>query len=729
MTAAVFLTLFCQATLPAASWNGVVIDTSTRAGIAHALVTVVGERGSARTNAGGRFQWTTEVPSGPITVIVILPDGNVAAPIRVATWARGEELVLTIQPAVAEGVTISGVAPTIDTAPGAATVLLPRADLELRNPATLTQALENVPGVGVVSDGGQGAVPALRGLARGRSSILVDGSRVSTERRAGPNASFLDPANIDSIEVARGPGSVAYGSDSFGGVIAVRTRRATPGTPLRARVSGTIGAGVPERRGEIELSRGFESDAVLVSARAREFDDYRAPSGTVPNSGWRDGGFSARWDHGTGARTWSIAWQTGLNRAIGRPRSDSATIVATTPFEDSNRLTGSYEARSARWFSHVRLDGLLGSARERTDQDRLATARQPRNVTQAETSYRDAQVRITADHTVGNFWLQTGADVQQRYGLQSDDTTVAYDLPGTIVSIDTNPSIASAHRTSLGVFSQAAAQVSPRIRLSGGVRGDAVRNVNAGGYFGDRRVTNGAVAGVASAGFSLTPRTTITAQIARGFRDPTLTDRFYRGPVGRGFIEGNPDLRPETSRQVDVTVRRDFSFVRLSAALYDYRITNLVERYVVGGTNFFYRNRGEARLRGAEIEAQASLRRDVVVEVSAQTSSGRDGDTGSPIDDVAPRALTFVLRHAHGSKIGSYFRLAAVGRHSDAGPSEVPTPGFVAMDAGTMWRLSSRFEMRAAARNLLNQSWYSNAGPRWVYAPGRNGSITFGVLF
>ena len=43
----------------------------------------------------------------------------------------------------------------------------------------------------------------------------------------------------------------------------------------------------------------------------------------------------------------------------------------------------------------------------------------------------------------------------------------------------------------------------------------------------------------------------MTAQVARGFRDPILSDRFYRGPVGRGFIEGNPDLKPETSLQFD----------------------------------------------------------------------------------------------------------------------------------------------------------------------------------
>jgi outer membrane receptor protein involved in Fe transport len=708
--------------------SGRVIDRSSR-GIADAQVTLVGERGVARTDASGRFVWTSTTPPTAVTIIVILPDGRVARPIRLADWPAASDVLLVAEPAVVESLTVPGVAPTIDTAVGASTTLLPRADLELRAPATLAQALENVAGVGVVSDGGQGAVPAIRGLARGRSLIMVDGSRVSTERRAGPNASFLDPADIDSVEIARGPGSVAYGSDAFGGVIAVRTRRAAYGEKLHLRVSGTAGAGIPERRGELELAGAFEDNAVLVTARAREFDDYRSPSATVPNSGWRDGGVSVRWDHGRGTRTWSIGWQTGLNREIGRPRSDSAAIIVTTPFEDSHRLTASYETRTPGWFKNLRFNGSFGLARERTDQDRLASSRQPRSLTQADTSYRDAQLRVTSDRSIKGVWVQTGMDVQGRYGLESTDTSVAYDLTGAIISVDANPSIASAHRSGVGVFGQATAQVMPRVRLSGGLRGDTVRNVNVDGYFGDRRVVNSALAAIAGAAVSLTPRATVTAQIARGFRDPTLTDRFYRGPVGRGFIEGNPDLLPETSRQVDVTGRWDFDAVRFSAAYYDYEIANLVERYVVGGTNFFYRNRGRARVRGAEIEAQASLWSGAALEFSAQTSRGRDADTGVPIDDVAPQAVTIALRHAAGTRIGSYIRAAAISRHTLAGPSEVPTPGYVAIDAGTVWRATPRIEVRAVVRNALDRQWYSNAGPRWVYAPGRNGSMTIAVMF
>jgi outer membrane receptor protein involved in Fe transport len=454
MVAIVLLWLLCQTPAPAAPTGGMVVDARSRSPISGAEVMLVGQRGAVRTDAGGRFRWTTPPPPAPVTIVVILPDGHVARPIHLTEWVSSGDLVLAAEPAITEAVTISGVAATIDTAPAASTTLLPRADLDMREPATLSQALENVPGVGFIAEG-QGAVPAIRGLARGRSLILVDGGRVSTERRAGANASFLDPAAIDSIEVARGPASVAYGSDAFGGVIAVRTRKGAYRAPLTARATGTVGLGIPEGSADIELSRGSAADAFLVGVRARAFGDYRAPAGDVPNSGWRDAGVSGRWDHDGGGHTWSIGWQTGLGRDIGRPRSDSAAIVATTPYDDSHRLTATYERQSAGWFRNVRVDGLFDVSRDRTQQDRVATTKQPRNLVQSDLSSREVQVRMTGDHTLGPVRFEAGADLNGRYGFETTDTTVAYNLAGSITSIQTNPSIASAHRTALGIFSQA----------------------------------------------------------------------------------------------------------------------------------------------------------------------------------------------------------------------------------------------------------------------------------
>lgn len=710
------------------AWDGTVVDARTRAPIAGAEVTVVGVRGTERTDPGGHFAWPSLQAGALVTVVVILPDGRVARPVHLRIPDAAGATVLAPEPAVAESVTIHGVAPTIDRSDGAATIFLPGPDVRLRAPSTLVEALENVPGVGGISEG-RGVVPAIRGLARGRSLILVDGARATSERRAGANASFLDLDAIDSIEVARGPGSVAYGSDAFGGIVAVRTRGPDPRAPLQARVSGTLGAGIPQKEAAVEIGSGYGAGGVLVAVHARDVDDYRAPAGAVPNSGWRDGGIRSIWEHDTGARRWSAGWRSDLGRQIGRPRSDTAAIVTTSPFEDSHRLTAAYEQRSAGGVRHLRISGLLGSSGERTDQDRLARARQPRSVSRAQLSSREAQLRVTGERGIGGVRVEAGSDLDGRYGLRALDTTLAYSLTGAPPSAQTNVSIGSASRTALGLFGQIEAPLGPRVRMSAGLREQAVRSRSRGGYFGNRRSGNSALAGVASVSFASTAHTTLTAQVARGFRDPALSDRFYRGPVGRGFIEGNPDLAPETSRQVDVTARWEAGALRLSAAGYDYRIANLVERYAGADTSFFFRNRGAAQLRGAELDVDIRAGHGFDVNLSAQVSRGRDAQDGTPLDDVAPRTLVVVIRRGGGGRMSSYLRGAVAARHDQAGPAEVPTPGWSTVDAGAIWRVTRRVELRSTVRNLLDGRAYSSAGPRWVYAPGRNGALTLTARF
>ena len=114
------------------------------------------------------------------------------------------------------------------------------------------------------------------------------------------------------------------------------------------------------------------------------------------------------------------------------------------------------------------------------------------------------------------------------------------------------------------------------MRVAGGVRADRVTTRNAGGYFGDRTTSNSAFSGFGSATAGPFHGFSVTGQVARGFRDPTLSDRYFRGPSGRGFITGNPDLRPETSLQFDLAARYTRSRAQLAFYAYHYRIDDLV---------------------------------------------------------------------------------------------------------------------------------------------------------
>jgi outer membrane receptor protein involved in Fe transport len=282
-----------------------------------AQVLVLGLTGSARTGADGRFTWLPE-PRPPFQLLAILQGGVYTQPVLVeALPPDGSPLVVTVQLALAEMVTVeAGSTPHTDSPPANAGTIVLEADLEQRRPANLAEAIAALPGAGRLEEG-QSAVPSLRGLARGRTLLLIDGARVTAERRAGPSATFLDPATLESVEISRGPGSVAWGSDAFGGLIHARTRDVAPGTPWAGRLDGTLGTSGPQTAVSAEVGRGLRDGGFVLQGRYRDSGDYRSPEGEVANSAFRDGGVRARLHHEIGPGRLAVSWQTDLGRDIG----------------------------------------------------------------------------------------------------------------------------------------------------------------------------------------------------------------------------------------------------------------------------------------------------------------------------------------------------------------------------------------------------------------------------
>ena len=208
-------------------------------------------------------------------------------------------LEIRISALVDETVTVTaGTAPDIEATMANATTLLPSREIQNRQPANLTQALETVAGVSTVSEG-HAAVPAIRGLARGRTLILLDGARVTSDRRVGPSAT----SSIRSCSMHRNCARPRLGGLRLGRIRRRHLRAHAPhrsASPLAGRVVGALGAGSPQERVGAEISKGLGKGGVALQAHYRNFDDYRSPQGEVFNSGATDQGFLAK----GGLRAW-----------------------------------------------------------------------------------------------------------------------------------------------------------------------------------------------------------------------------------------------------------------------------------------------------------------------------------------------------------------------------------------------------------------------------------------
>jgi iron complex outermembrane receptor protein len=710
---------------PAWAWEARLVSPGGQP-LAGATVSILGRTGEAITGPDGRFRWVPD-PAPPFEILVVLGDGTYMKPVTIEQLGDGSTEIVVL-PLLSEAITVTGSAPSIETTPASGTTTVSGRDVEVRLPVNLMQAVENVAGVSQVSEG-QAAVPAVRGLARGRTLILIDGARVTSERRAGPSATYVDPAVVDSVDVARGPGSVAYGSDAFGGVISVRTRRITEGAPWGVRFSGTAGTGVPEGRLYGEVSKGFEGGSVFVAGHARQADDWSSPEGEVFNSGYQDTGVIGRVEHTVGLGTMSVGVQSDFGRDIDRPRNNSQTVRFYYPYEDSNRFTVNYERPDLGGFRRFGVNAFYGTYDQRTDQDRFATATTGRTIERADISAKDWGVRTFGERLFGRARVELGVDLNGRFGLEALDDLITYDLSGALVSTRPNVSIDSAHRADTGVYASLDTALTSVLSLGTGVRGDYVITRNEGGYFGDLSTSNGALSGFAALTAGSFRGFSTTVQVARGFRDPTLSDRYYRGPTGRGFITGNPELDPETSLQLDWSLRYTTPRYRVAAFVYHYRIDDLIERYQATIDVFFFRNRGRARVRGFEVEGQVDLGRSFTLELASQVAEGRALDDNAYLDDIAPITFTTVLRKAFGSRSFAQARVAYFSDDDHFGPTERAVPGYTLVDLAGGITLARRLEVRVQLRNLFDQTYYASQDVRAIYAPGRSANVTLGVRF
>jgi len=692
--------------------------------LSDARVTVLGRSSTAQTDEDGLFR-LTPFPALPFVLVVFDGSGRIIGKVTVELLApdRVSGVVrLVLKPAQVEAVTvIGGAAPSTNSTPAAAVDVFTRQELERKRPSRIVETLESVPGA-ENSGSGQTAVPAIRGLARGRTLVLLDGARVTTERRAGASATYLDPFSLEAVELVRGPGSVAYGSDALGGVLHARTLRPTP-DETATRLEVGIGTGLPY--GSVALDVNLpagDSSAIRVQAHQRYFDNYDTPDGEEPNSSARDRGGLIR-----GRTSWlkgdlQVGMQFDEAIDVERPASNTDTRRTQYPLERSARLNAEWNrAGLSGWFPKLGVELFLGgySLVTRRDDDLVAASQ----VAISDVSANDFSVRVTGERNGAAYRLKAGVDLNGRFDLHALDSVelIPEAGPGSTAS---SVSIDDARRLDTGLYLEGGRKLKAgRWNLSGGLRLDSITTSNRGGTFGDRSTSNQNISGFAATRWHPgNGKTGISLQVARGFRDPSLSSRYFQGTTARGMITGNPDLNPETSLQFDLAVRTRLGATGLAVYAYHYQIRDLIERYEIVEDQFSFRNRDELNLRGLEVEADFDLAGRWTAQAMAGWARGELTD-GSHPNDVPTATTGLTVQRGFGES--GWFRLGALYRFRDdqPGATEQVVPAHLVLDGAVGWDPSERWSIRLILRNLADREHLDSADRRAPMAIGRAASV------
>ena len=122
-------------------------------------------------------------------------------------------------------------------APATATVI-DRAEIERLGATTLSEVLEQLPGIKVSTQDGRGTQVSVRGMTSNNIVLINNLPSVTGQIHAFGALDNVLLNDVERIEVVRGPGSARYGADASSAVINIITRSGLHSTGLEARVHG-----------------------------------------------------------------------------------------------------------------------------------------------------------------------------------------------------------------------------------------------------------------------------------------------------------------------------------------------------------------------------------------------------------------------------------------------------------------------------------------------------------
>ncbi|MEZ4219556.1 MAG: TonB-dependent receptor [Polyangiaceae bacterium] len=219
-----------------------------------------------------------KVPVGKHVVRISLP-GHRPVERELAFEAEKEQRLNIALSPNAEVIAASREAQSIEDAPGSVSVV-PYRELKALAYPTVAEALRGVRGVYLWDDRSYQSI-GVRGLGRlgsygNRLLVLIDGHPTNDNWIGSSYVGYdarTDLADLERVEIVRGPGSVLYGTGAFTGVINLVTRRASH-TSVEMGV-GTSGDGVARARarGNLVLGRdaGVWTSVGVARSSGRDF--------------------------------------------------------------------------------------------------------------------------------------------------------------------------------------------------------------------------------------------------------------------------------------------------------------------------------------------------------------------------------------------------------------------------------------------------------------------------
>ncbi len=612
-----------------------------------------------------------------------------------------------------------------------------------------------------VSLAGQGyhRAPSIRGLARKRIIVMVDGERISSERNVGASGTFVNPSDIKDIEILRGPYSTLYGSDAIGGVVNIITQDYKK--PLTNKYVG--GAFKINYR---SICKGYNVNLLLnnkitdkffihLTAGKRKANSYKDALGKeMMGTNFDENSFSAKLTFKPNLHH-KLQFNTLISKAdsIGKP-AFSDSLNALHPEDDHYKFGINYQWESiAPWFPKMTIKASSHKHKITARIFNYRSIQYRRVINQNKNLYNTDYVYQHDFYFIVKPQLKilAGLDFYQRDNIHIDEQKKSYLYEpnnqqfyiGELAYYGPHDTtINNSYQRSLGVFAQTNYSLSKKIFLSCGLRWNAfntlvnlVKTTQTGppyDYGKDlhETKTKSDKAFSSNLGISFMPvqNINITTNIGQAFRVPSTKELFINTMTPGGMNFCNPDLIPEKSFNIDFGLKlRNQENNSLYISFFRNKINNMIilKWDSLHATGKF--NNRNALIYGGELSFNYKFIERLLISGNISYINGYD-DNDEVLMDIPPLQVNFETRYF----IKPYkLNVAIEGKYSakqnKVAIGDVPTDAFVVFDFISGWKINKYFKLNFSIKNILNRDYREHYQFDWLRQPGRsfNTSLNF----
>lgn len=514
--------------------------------------------------------------------------------------------------------------------------------LEKQAPESIAAMLRDIPSLDVIDS----SVPGMkririRGESSHRVTILVDGQEITDHSDYGTPL-LVDTANVERIDVIRGPASVLYGAKAIGGVINIITKRGSE-KPVQLELGSSYYSGTHGAQGWMALSGTMGEFDYRISASADRHHDRIVPSGKYTGSGRLDGSryrnsdVSMHLGYKFGAdKNHYLALKAEEHRLSTDSWTDPSNLDDTTkefridlPKRNLRKIGLHYDARDLGDVVHKVHADVYYQTVDRQFANNVLVQAMPtvtinpvstsddKNINYGGTVQLDLKLADKHYTIAGVQYLMDDLDTRKKSITTTKSSFPFIPSGTTIKATDTRAKIQTS-----SIFAQDEWFITDNLALIGGLR---YYNV----YTSMDKTTNESLKNakskttgrlVKSLGLTWTgiENTTLRALYSEGYTMPSLMQLYADTTAGgQGTTRANPGLKPETSQNYEIGARyANAGLVLDTSAFYtkskDYIGTtscNLAGTCAAGyGANdSTYINVNSANTHGIELVAQYSI--------------------------------------------------------------------------------------------------------------------------